>query len=84
MKIQELLEGLSGQQKAAEKMGKSQGDAGKPMMTKVQVEKSFGTGMWQIYSDAYEEGKNRYKSKDDHDAWKEKTAAKRQGRNFHE
>jgi hypothetical protein len=83
MKVQELFE-ASGREKAAVKMGKSQGDSGKPAFSKAQVEKSFGSDVWDAYIVAYNDAKKAYQAKDDHDAWKEKIAAKRQGRNYHE
>lgn len=82
--IQSIDEALGGREKAAFKLGKTAGDAGKPSLTKAAVNKSFGDGAWEAYNDGYLEGKNRYQSKEDHDAWKEKDAARRQGRNYHE
>lgn len=82
--IQQLNEALKGAERAAFKLGKLAGDAGKPSMTKATVEKSHGAGTWEAYQAGYKEGKDRYKAKDDHEAWQEKNAARRQGRNYHE
>ena len=84
MKVSELFEANSGAEKAAAKLGKAGGEAGKPMLSKVQVGKTFGPDMWKIYSDAYNEAKNAYQSREDALAYKEKMADKRQGRNYHE
>lgn len=85
MKVSELFEAtLSGAEKAAAKLGKAGGEVGKPMLSKIQVQKTFGDGMWKIYSDAYTDAKNAYQSKEDALAWKEKMTDKRQGRNYHE
>jgi len=81
-KLQMLAEG--GADKAAAKLGKSTGASGKPAMSKASVEKSFGSGSYDAYMNAYKEAKAEYDRKEEGDAWREKDGARRQGRNYHE
>lgn len=73
-----------GADRAAIKLAKVAGKDGKPALSKATVEKSFGPGVYDAYMSAYKEAKADHDSKDDGDAWREKTSAKRQGRHYHE
>jgi len=74
LKKKEVVE-EGGAQKAY-KMGLDDGFNSRP---KKKAEDSFGP-----FADDYYKGYEDGKAAEDHDAWKEKTAAKRQGRDYHE
>jgi hypothetical protein len=82
MKTAELFE-ANGAEKAAVKLGTQGGKAGKPALSKDQVQKAFG-GHYAEYIKAYEKAKQERKNAEDHEAWREKRAAALQGRHYHE
>lgn len=73
-----------GADKAAIKLAKIAGKQGKPALSKAAITKSFGDGVYDAYMKAYKEAKAEYDRGEEGDAWREKTAAKRQGRHYHE
>jgi len=83
--IQELMSLNEGAEKAAAKLGKSTGAKGHAPLSKAALMKSYGSeDAVKAYMDAYKEAKVEYDRKEEGDAWREKDAARRQGRNYHE
>jgi len=80
---------LSGANKAAYELGFKSGKAGKSsksLLTVAALKKSFGNSdeVVQSYVQGYKDGHREFSAVSDHEAWQEKTAAKRDGRHYHE
>ena len=62
--LQQLLEAMQGQERAAYNLGKSTGERGKPMAKQEVIEKNMGPEAWKPYSDGYKEGERIFNNKD--------------------
>lgn len=63
MKLQELREGLKGSDRAAYKLGRSTGEAGKPIAKQQTIEQNMGPDAWVPYKNGYQEGMNIFNAK---------------------
>jgi len=84
MKEDQDLNEAGGADRAAIKLAKSAGSKGHPALSKAQIEKSFGKDSVKPYMDAYKEARDIFDNKDAGEAWREKNAARREGRKYHE
>lgn len=85
MKVNDILKGLKGAEKAAFKLGREAGKNGKVALDKTKVLRSFGSeeAAKQYYA-GFQQGKDERQAADDHEAWLEKVHARREGRHYHE
>jgi hypothetical protein len=80
---------LTGANRAAYKLGKAAALKNKPKLSVETLRSSFGSddAVLKSYSTGYADGKLEKQREEDseaHEAWKEKVAARREGRHYHE